>query len=657
MTRFIRPALALLCLLASIGARGQAGDVTDRLDSTVLAARRNSSAIAEGRASSMRVDLASLSSVPSVLGNADPVRFLTTLPGVATGTDLDAGLHIQGSESSHSVVMMDGVPVYGARHLLGIFSVFNPPHFGAMRYRPQTVLANRLGGEVDVRLPAGIPQSTELDLSAGMASVQGTVRQGVGKGGVLSLSGRKSTLGLTFPGLLKIGDDPFSYGFGDLNLSYVSRPSSRDEIRLNVYTGNDSAAMASEGASLDIGLGWSNTLASAFWQHGPLGQLVYHTGYSLDMDISYGSIRSSSPSAISTTGYRATWDGGWWSASAETAWHDALPQCPQLNGEGSGQERQTALETIVSGGLERNLTPELIASLTLKGTHFLDPERRSRWGLNPSASLRWNLLKAGRLELQAGTQRQHLFQTGISNVGLPCEFWFLAGRHAAPQTSVYGNLSYGNSFADGMYSVKAELYYRKLRGQVEYCGNLLDLIGDSYSLDNSIRTGDGRSYGLTLLLHKQAGRLTGWAAYSYGRSLRSFGGEEYPSDHERLHELDATLTWNGRGWSAGASAVAATGTPFTAPDFFYLLGGKVISHFGEHNANRLAPYFRADLSFNWFIIRTERRAFGLNFSVYNATMRENQLFCRLTVKDGAFAYRPLSLGFTILPSLSIFYRT
>lgn len=656
MTRIFRPALALLCLLACVTARGQAGDVTDRLDSTVLSARRNTSAIAEGRASSMRVDLASLATVPSALGNSDPVRFLTTLPGVATGTEIDAGLHIQGSESSHSIIMMDGVPVYGARHLLGIFSVFNPPHFGAMRYRPQSVLRNRLGGEVDVRLPEDIPQSTKLDLSAGMASVQGTVRQPIGKKTVVSLSGRGSTIGLFYPQLLTIGEDRLDYGFSDLNLSAVSRPSSADELRVNLYTGGDTAAMSATEGTFTVNLDWQNTLASAAWRHGALEQTLWHSGYSLGLEFAYNTILASSPSAISSTGYRASWDGGWWRFSAETAWHDALLQCPQVNGEGAEQERQTALETTVTGGLERALTPELSAALTLKGTHFLDPERRNRWGLSPSASLRWNLLKAGQLELLAGAQKQHLFQTGVSNLGLPCEFWFLAGKHAAPQTSLYGVLSYGNSFADGMFALKADLYYRQLRGQVEYTGDILDFVNNSYGLDSSISIGDGRNYGLTLLLHKQSGRLTGWVAYSFGRSLRRFDGSEFPSGHERLHELDATLSWSGRSWSAGASVVAATGTPFTAPDSFYLLGGKVVSHFGEYNANRLAPYFRTDLSFNWFIVRSERQTFGLNFSVYNATMRENQLFCRLVVHDGAFAYRPLSAGFTILPSVSIFYR-
>ena len=244
---------------------------------------------------------------------------------------------------------------------------------------------------------------------------------------------------------------------------------------------------------------------------------------------------------------------------------------------------------------------------------------------------------------------------------MPCEFWFLAGKHADPQSSIYGILSYDASFDRGMYALKADLYYRTLRGQVEYGGDLFDFMTGTYDLDRVLLKGDGRNYGLSLMLHKQAGKLTGWIAYNIGRSLRNFdvpGYEgEYPSNHERLHEFNAVATWNGRGWSAGASVVAASGTPFTAPDSFYLLGNRIISHFGAHNSNRLAPYFRADVSFNWFIIQDAKQTLGLNLSVYNATMRENQLFCRLYVtEDRQFAYGPLSLGFTILPSISIFYR-
>lgn len=661
----LRSAFVLLCLLAFVEARGQTDSVVDKLDSTVLSARKRTSALALGRAGVQKVEIGGLASIPSILGNADPVRFLTSLPGVETGSELDAGLHIQGSESAHSIVSMQGVPVYGAKHLLGIFSVFNPPHFSTMRYSQRAVSANRLGGEVDLTLPEDIPEHTRLDLSTGLISAQGTLRQAIGSCTALSLSGRGSFINLLYKDQIKLGEDPLEYGFGDMNLSLVSRPSTQDILVFNLYSGRDKGNYISEDSSLGINAGWGNKLASASWKHSGLLQQIWTSTYDLSVDIDFNSMGASIPSGIESAGYRISLENGNWSAGAETAGYRAQLQYPYLKGitvaSAGSAEIQTALESSLWGSYEMQLTPELSASLRLRGSHFLDPERQSHWGLSPSGTLRWNLLSAGKLEFTAGTARQYLFQTGLTNLGMPCEFWFLAGKHADPQSSVYGILSYENTIDRGMYAIKADLYYRTLQGQVEYKGDLFDFMTGTYDLDRELLKGDGRNFGLSVMFHKQSGRLTGWIAYNVGRSLRNFdvpGYEgEYPSNHERLHEFNAVASWNGRGWSAGASVVAASGTPFTAPDSFYLLGNRVISHFGAHNSNRLAPYFRTDLSFNWFIIQDSRQTLGLNFSMYNATMRENPVLYKLYVtEDRKFAYGPFNLGFTILPSVSIFYR-
>lgn len=661
----LRSAFVLLCLLAFVEARGQTDSVVDKLDSTVLSARKRTSALALGRAGVQKVEIGGLASIPSILGNADPVRFLTSLPGVETGSELDAGLHIQGSESAHSIVSMQGVPVYGAKHLLGIFSVFNPSHFSTMRYSQRAVSANRLGGEVDLTLPEDIPDRTRLDISTGLISAQGTLRQALGSCTALSLSGRGSFINLLYKNQIKLGEDPLEYGFGDMNLSLVSKPSPQDILVFNLYSGLDKGQFISKDTSLGINAGWGNTLASASWKHSGLLQQIWTSAYDLSVDIDFNSMGASIPSGIRSAGYRASWEGGSWSAGAETAGYRAQLQYPYLKGitvaSAGSAEIQTALESSLWGSYEMQLTPELSASLRLRGSHFLDPERQSHWGLSPSGTLRWNLLSAGKLEFTAGTAQQYLFQTGLTNLGMPCEFWFLAGKHADPQSSVYGILSYENTIDRGMYAIKADLYYRTLQGQVEYKGDLFDFMTGTYDLDRELLKGDGRNFGLSVMFHKQSGRLTGWIAYNVGRSLRNFdvpGYEgEYPSNHERLHEFNAVASWNGRGWSAGASVVATSGTPFTAPDSFYLLGNRVISHFGAHNSNRLAPYFRTDLSFNWFIIQDSRQTLGLNFSVYNATMRENPVLYKLYVtEDRQFAYGPLNLGFSILPSISIFYR-
>ena len=291
----LRSAFVLLCLLAFVEARGQTDSVTDKLDSTVLSARKRSSALAIGKAGVQKVDIGGLTSIPSVLGNADPVRFLASLPGVETGSELDAGLHIQGSESAHSLVSMDGVPVYGAKHLLGIFSVFNPPHFSTMRFSQKAVSANRLGGEVDMALPTDIPGSTKLDLSTGLISAQGTLRQPIGSNTALALSGRASFINLLYKDLVKIGEDPLQYDFGDVNMSLVSRPSAKDQLVFNVYSGRDKGHFSSSDTSLDLNADWGNFLASAAWKHSGLQMQLWTSSYDLSAVFQY----MSSPGKVS----------------------------------------------------------------------------------------------------------------------------------------------------------------------------------------------------------------------------------------------------------------------------------------------------------------------------------------------------------------------
>ena len=660
-----RSALLLVCLLAFVQAWGQTDSLNESLDSTVLAAHRHTSALVLGKAGIEKLDIGALASMPSVLGNSDPMRFLAYLPGVETGGELDGGLHIQGSETAHSIVTMQGVPVYGAAHLLGLFSVFNPPHFESMQFSPRALNANRLGGEVDLRLPSAIPDRVHTDLSLGLISAQGTLRLPLGKKTSLSFSARGSFLDLLYKDYIKVEGEPLSYSFDDINLSLVSRPSERDVLTLNLYKGSDEGSFTSGAAYFDISGNWGNAVVSADWKHGALQQLLWGSQYTFNLQADYNNVKVSVPSSIRSAGYRISWTDDSWDAGAETICHDVLMQYPYLDGitvvGTSEAERQIALESSIWGGWKVQLTPEFSAAVSLRGAHFLDPERLSHWSVSPSATLRYNLLEAGKLELTAGSATQYLFQTGISNFSLPCEFWFLAGKHADPQSSLYSILSYSNSFSSDMYALKADIYYRSLKGQIEYIGDLSDYISGFYNLDKMLLKGDGRNFGISLMLHKQAGRLTGWLAYNLGRSLRRFDVKgyagEYPSNHERLHELNLVANWNGRNWSAGASIVAASGTPFTAPDSFYLIGNRIVSHFGTHNSSRLAPYFRTDLSFNWYVIRDDSQTFGINVSVYNATMRENQIYCELKVtEDHRFAYVPVGIGFSILPSISIFYR-
>ena len=193
---------------------------------------------------------------------------------------------------------------------------------------------------------------------------------------------------------------------------------------------------------------------------------------------------------------------------------------------------------------------------------------------------------------------------------------------------------------------------------------MIDVVASDFEVNDHLIKGDGYNYGFDMMLSKNGGSLTGWIAYSYGRALRRFdreGMDRYHSaSHERLYELDATAVYKtGRRWEPSVVLVAAGGTPFTAPEYFYLLDRKLFVKYGDFNGNRVKPYLRLDLSVNYSfkVPRNSRlRSHGINFSVYNVLGRNNELGYRLKVYERHFYYHPVSFITIPLPSLSYYCK-
>lgn len=62
----------------------------------------------------------SIRAVASPLGEGDPIRWVQNLPGVATGADGTSAVFVRGGNIGGNLITLDGVPVYGYSHLLGL---------------------------------------------------------------------------------------------------------------------------------------------------------------------------------------------------------------------------------------------------------------------------------------------------------------------------------------------------------------------------------------------------------------------------------------------------------------------------------------------------------------------------------------------------------
>lgn len=642
-----------------------------KIDRATVVYERPTSSMRGTMLSKIDVDLDMINAFPKVLGNSDPLRYLQSLPGVQTNSEFDTGIYIQGCDNAHNDVSIAGVPLYGVSHLFGFFSVFNPSHFPKMTFTGATgpKNANMIGGMIRMELPSEVPAKVGGEVNVGIMSAQGTLKIPLGKKGGLFISARQSYLNLLYKRWLKLDGSPIKYDFGDYNMTWFFAPGDNDKVWADFYFGRDYASLTEIHYDAKAGMRWGNHLEAVHWEHVfsdkvKLVQTWFNSGFRFNMSLLQDELDLKMPSHIESIGYKAEVAHGDFLSGLNATWYHVLPQNPQLTGTYNesdySQERQTGLELSLYTNYSRTFNYKWKVEAGLTGSAFMTPERKFFWGLSPTVSLSYLMPPYGAITIGYGWQHQYLFQTGLTGIGLPTEFWFLSGELSRPQISQYVSLGYEAVFLNGGLALSAELYYKKLYNQVEYKGDLFDFLNSSYSLEDALLKGRGTNYGASIMLHKQSGKLTGWVSYSYSRALRRFDYPEYPSvypaNHDRPHKLTVTATYHLKKWDFGANFVYASGNPFTAPKSFYITSGFLVPEYGEHNANRMRPYIRLDLSVNYNIIKDERQECGVNFSLYNVLARKNDVMYRLKIEGDRFAYAPMSFFLNLVPSISYYHK-
>lgn len=637
------------------------------IDSTLLVTRRHSSSIKNIGSGITDIYLKLIQDLPKIMGNTDPVRFVRTLPGVQTNSEYDSGIHIQGCDNSHNDISLAGVPIYGVTHLFGLFSNFNPAHYSQMTYSTSSE-TNRLGGTLNMGLPDTLDRNLSGEISVSAMSSQGSLGIRTGKRSHLRASARQSYMNLLYKRWMQIDKSPTRYGFGDYNLSWFFNPTSRDRIWLDGYFGQDKASIKVNAFDVGLDMRWRNYCGSVHWEHleerNRSTQTLFFSGYDsrckVDQDISSISLES----FIRTIGYKGKIRWKRIEAGVDVTHFNVLPQNPLYEGlygaEGSAQEEQNALETSVYAGYDVMMADRWTIRTNIRGNLYASPEDKIFCNLSPDISASFNAYRFGKVAVSYSWRHQHLFQSGMSNIGLPVEFWFMAGKYSAPQYAQSADISYDVRLFKDALSFSTCLYFKRLYNQVEYKGDLFDFFNSSYKLEDHLLKGDGWNYGINMMLHKQSGKITGWISYSLGRALRRFDNKDYsgiyPANHERIQELNAVCAYRTGSWDFSGNFVYAGGVPFTAPAYYYLSSGQIITTPGEHNSCRMRPYIRLDLSATYSFSRKENRENEINFSLYNATGRKNDVMYRLNQTDGVYSYGPVSFFLRWVPSLSYTYK-
>ncbi len=665
MNRIIRTIIFMTLLPHTLIVMGQEDTIYSTIPEVTLIEHRNLSAISGTMASGLRIDAKLMETYPRMFGYTDPILYLQSLPGVSTNSEQSGGLHVQGGESSHNIITVSDIPVYGNMNFTGLFSLFNQDHLPKVEFSTSTRTPH-IGAYLSLDHVDTIPARLSGTASLGLISGQGTLHAPLSADTYLTLSVRRSFINAIYDPLLEYDGNPLRYGFTDANVTLLHRIDSRNTIDLNALWSHDIGKTTYGIAKIDMNCYWGNTLASLRWRH--QGRTVksktsvFLSRYNFLGDVRNEIINGDMNAHITNTGVSTAINLPHnYNLDADLSLFHILPQDPHVTDNKVIMPSQPVQKSFLgnlainrqfNAGRSWGFTPHLLLSA------YNVNEGYECVNLDPALTIGLNLYRYGSFTAESGIKHQYLSQTGMTSAGMPNEFWLSAGRYYKPQQSVFGTLTYDLDLKQSMYALSVQLYGKLLTNQLEYTGFIFDLLTHPYRLEDNLLICSGYNYGINLMIAKQAGKVTGWISYSYGQSIRRGDGELFPSyfhsSHERAHELNTVFSYKIGKFDLGGNLTMASGNPYTPPKNLYLLSNSLLIYYDDFNSARLPMYMRLDLSATYNLPRRRNLEQSINLSVFNATAHKNYNmgYIRADEDELTICYKLAKLVIPVIPSIS-----
>ncbi|MDR0765459.1 MAG: TonB-dependent receptor [Odoribacteraceae bacterium] len=632
--------------------------------------------------------------VPALLGEVDVIKAIQLLPGVQPTSEGSSGFSVRGGSHDQNLILLDDATVYNASHLMGFFSVFNNDAIKDVTLYKGDIPASfggRLSSLLDIRSREGDASRFSATGGIGLISSRLTVETPIaGERASLLLSGRRTYADIF---LAFSGDDDLrgtALYFHDVNARVDYRPGKDDHLYIAAYTGKDRFA------NKNAGMTFSNRTLAARWDHrfSPrtiAGVTIFTSAYNYYLKSDLGEqLAQDWASGITDTGlkidiarhatrltlkagYNATYhrfhpgEGGGIGDDAlfdrvkhptllalEHALHAAVEFSPVENLSVKAGARYTLFHDIANG-------EEITYLRDYLPDHSTRPPRGTLYHtyrhLEPRLGIAYRLDDNSALKASYARAVQHVQVASNSTSGSPLDIWFHATPNVKPQRGDQIAAGYTRALARDV-DLSVEVYYRHARDVIDFKDHAT-LLGNA-DLEQEIRAGTARAAGIECMIRRDAGRLTGWASYTYARSRRQVreinDGKPYRSPNDKPHAVTivASLEISPR-WNASANWVYATGHPVTYPSGRFLVGETYLPLYPGRNESRFPDYHRLDLSVTRLLSRPGARLKSeINLSLYNAYGRKNPwtIVFRQEEDRPDISYAEQLYLFSVVPSIT-----
>ena len=128
--------------------------------------------VQQTQTSSINLPIKQIKKIPALLGEVDILKAIQLLPGVQS-SEGSSGFYVRGGGPDQNLILLDGVPVYNASHLGGLFSVFNADAIKSVRLIKGGFPARfggRLSSVVQIDMKEGNSKEFKGDATLGLVS-------------------------------------------------------------------------------------------------------------------------------------------------------------------------------------------------------------------------------------------------------------------------------------------------------------------------------------------------------------------------------------------------------------------------------------------------------------------------------------------------------
>lgn len=638
------------------------------------------------RSSTLTLSEREINSIPVIGGEADPIKTIQLLPGVSKGVEGTTDLFVRGGAADQNLVLLDGAPVYNTGHLFGFLSVFNPDMLQGVESINGAFPAQyggRLSSILNVNTKSNFTDRTQVNGNIGLLASRLMVRQPIVKNKLeFWVAGRRTYIDQV---VRAIGES-LPYYFYDVNAKVIYRPTSRDQVEVTHYSGDD--VMNFVRASRDTARTFrftsnfniGNSSQTVQWKRtvSPRASSslhVYRTQFKYTLENTFEDSRLFTNSNILDYGAKWQWqqkqtESMTWIAGVESIKHRVSPNIISTSGEisqlleSSTTQPQTSIENNIFFQADGQWRKRWNWST---GFRVSSAWVSARWYSNPEPRLAVRYQAAPNMAIKASYSRmaQYLHRISSAAVAFPTDIWYPVTASVKPQTADQVTVAVVRNFPERNLYLSVEGYYKNMQRLIGYReGTNLFLNTD---FEQQLIQGKGKSYGLEVLLKKESGKLTGWIAYTWSKSLRQYDlvnqGQWFLARYDRRHNGSIVANYElSKRWSLSGVFEFISGSRFTPIIGQYIVptttlaGVQLIPVYAPINSVKLVDTHRLDLGVKFR--SKEGRALKTEWfaGVYNVYNRATPIGITIEPNgDGSYRYEQPGL-FGLLPFISYGFK-